>query len=161
MSDQKDLYLELVKKGLDTKESARLAGYKEGYVPEERPSKRISKALRKKGVTDDKIAETVAEGLEAQNRFGTADHNARTKYLALLSKWLGYEKDAINVIIGLNSTGQIVDAEKVNEAIRVLEAELVGRDEPASVSSTGPSLTQEPVSQPEPSPASNEAPKGS
>lgn len=153
MSDQKELFQELVKKGLDSKEAARLAGYKEGYVPEERPSKRISKALRRRGITDDKIADTMAQGLEAQTRFNTPDHNARTKYLNLLSKWLGYEKDAINVIIGLNQSGQIVDSEKVNEAIRVLEAELVGRDSVESPVNeqkgpSEPSLPSEPINAP-------------
>lgn len=156
MSDQKQLFLELVKKGLTSKEAARLAGYKEGYLPEERPSKRISKALQKRGVTDDKIAEVVSNGLDASNRFGP-DHNARTKYLALVSKWLGYEKDAINLIIGLNQAGGIVDAQKVNDAIQILEAELVDREPVVPlVDSTAPTLPQVEVSPVVEPPASNE-----
>ena len=83
-------------------------------------------------MTEDKIAETISVGLEAKSRFGLPDHNAITKYLALIGKWVGYEKDhQLIVAMGVDSKGAVKDPERLKEAIQIIEAELVTRDEPA------------------------------
>ena len=79
-------------------------------------------------MTDDKLAKVVKEGLEAQNRFGGKDHNAIVKYLGLAGKWLGYEKDSINMQVGLNFQGQVTDPSRLGEAIKIIEAEILNRD---------------------------------
>ena len=126
--EQKALFDKLTGEGMDKKQAALFAGYSPETRPEERPSKRIAKALQVKGVNDDKLAETIRNGLDAKTRFDTPDHNAITKYLALAGKWLGYEKDNLSVQVGLNVSGQVIDPNKLNESMRIIEAEIVQRE---------------------------------
>lgn len=127
--EQKALFEKLKKDGMDSKQAAVFAGYSPETRTEDRPSKRISKALQAKGVNDDVLAETIKAGLEAKTRFNTPDHNSITKYLALAGKWLGYEKDNLSVQVGLNIAGQVTDPNKLNESMRIIEAEIVSRED--------------------------------
>ena len=113
---------------MDKRDAALFAGYSPTNIPEDRPSKRISTALQGAGVTDDRLAKVVSDGLDAKNRFGTIDHNAVTKYLALVGKWLGFDKDTISVQVGLNFAGQVTDPQKLKDAIKIIEAEIVNRE---------------------------------
>lgn len=128
MDERKEAFRELKKKGLDDVEAATFAGYKPGYVPDTRPGKKIQKALEEKGVTDELIAEKVKDGLDATNRFGSKDHNAITKYLSLVGKWLGYEKADFQVSIGLSASGEVRHPDKLKEAIEIIETEITSRE---------------------------------
>ena len=127
--EQKALFTKLTAEGMDKKQAALFAGYSPETRLEDRPSKRISRSLSSKGVNDDKLAETIKNGLDAKTRWDTPDHNAITKYLALAGKWLGYEKDNLSVQVGLNLSGQVIDPNKLSESMRIIEAEIVDRGE--------------------------------
>lgn len=125
--EKRAAYDKMVKSGMPAKDASLMAGYSPN-ANLEKPTKKIGKALEKAGVTDDKLAKAVKEGLEAQNRFGGKDHNAIVKYLGLAGKWLGYEKDSINMQVGLNFQGQVTDPSRLGEAIKIIEAEILKRD---------------------------------
>lgn len=127
--EKRAAYEKMVKDGMPPKDASLMAG----YSPDSRldkPTKKIAKALEKAGVTDDKLARVVKDGLEAKNRFGSADHNAITKYLGIAGKWLGHEKESISVQMGINFQGQVTDPSRLTEAIKIIEAEIVSRGEP-------------------------------
>lgn len=135
-------FTSLTKKGLPEDGAKLLAGYGPDTNPK-KPSKAIVKALDDAGVTDKLVADTTAEGLKAQNRFGSPDHNSRTKYLALVAKWKGYDRDdPIAIAIGLNISGTSADIEKVKEAITVIDAEIIEREDKESEDG-GPEKSQE------------------
>lgn len=126
-NEKQAAYEALVKKGIPSKDASLMAGYSP-LVNQDRPTKKIAKALEKAGVTDDRLAKAVREGLEAKNRFGGSDHNAIVKYLGIAGKWLGHEKESVNLQVGLNFQGQVTDPSRLADAIKLVEAEINGRD---------------------------------
>ena len=125
--EKKAAYDKMVKEGVPKQDASLMAGYAPGTKDMDKPTKKIQKALEKAGVNDDKLAKVIKDGLEAENRFGSADHNARAKYLGIAGKWLGYEKDALSVQVGLNYQGQVTDPSRLADAIKLVEAEINGR----------------------------------
>lgn len=126
-SEQKALYDKLQKEGMDKKQAALFAGYAPN-TPDQ-PTKKITKALERNNVTDDRLAKTIDEGLSATDKLGKKDHTAIVKYLSIAGKWLGYEKSSLTMAVGLNVAGQVTDPNKLGDAIRVIEAELISREQ--------------------------------
>ena len=121
----------LVKKGMSSREAAVFSGYSPTNTrTPDKPTRRITKALERNNVNDDRLAKTLERGLDAATRAGSLDHNAITKYLSLAGKWLGYEREPqVSLALGLNIDGTINDLQSLKDAVTVIEAEVVAREQ--------------------------------
>lgn len=101
--------------GMSNRQAAIQAGYKDGtsaghILPRLLQRKPIQDALKAEGITDFKIAEVIAEGLEAMHplRPGQPDHHARVKFVSEANKVLDnypakkieVEEKSINIHLG-------------------------------------------------------------
>lgn len=101
--------------GMSNRQAAVQAGYKDGtgaarILPRLLQRKPIQDALKDRGITDFKIAEVIAEGLEAMHplRPKQPDHHARVKFVSEANKVLDnypakkieVEEKSINIHLG-------------------------------------------------------------
>lgn len=128
MSEQKEFYETLKEKGMSKVDARLMAGYSPTSNNMDSPNKKIRKALETK-VSYDRLAQKIDEGLEAVNSRGTPDHRSRQGYLTLAGKWLGLDKEAsLSLAVGLSLQGQVVDASTLKQALEIIDAELVERE---------------------------------
>jgi len=115
MTTKQRMYMRNRMKGMNKRESALKAGYSESTALSVRNvengalRREMATALTKKGLTSGKLADTLMEGLLAEDRWGNTDHHTRLEFAKVVMELMGWmkEEEAARASITINLDGDV------------------------------------------------------